>query len=123
MPADQKKKVNRKSNIPLFPAFAKLNIGHRNEINSIVSRHEPYADFTFVNLFTWSINDQTEVSILNGSLVVKFPDYISGLPTYSIIGDSGIDESIKQLMTLTNSLNLVPEVVIRNLSAPAKYII
>ncbi|HEU4914896.1 MAG TPA: phosphatidylglycerol lysyltransferase domain-containing protein [Candidatus Saccharimonadales bacterium] len=106
--------------IGTFPAFTTLDIGHRAEVEAITSKFAPYADFSFVNLYAWSMNQQTEVSLLNGNLVVRLPDYITGdTLMYSIIGRHRVEQSLRQIMELSGSLCLVPEEVARHLDDPA----
>lgn len=98
--------------ISQFPAFCKLGIEHQDEINQITSRYEPYSDFNFTSLFCWDVDDTTEISLLNGNLVIRLPDYITGEPIYSLLGENQVDESLKDLLELTDSLSLVPSVTV-----------
>lgn len=123
MAQNQNKHGAKQTKVPQYPIFEPIGIQHRDHINEIVSQYEPFADFTYINLYTWSVNDQTEIAFLHGNLIVKFPDYLTGLPTYSIIGTSKIDEAVATLMNITDSLNLVPEIVIKNLSTTNDYIV
>jgi len=99
--------------IPVFPIFTALTLEHKSEVESITSKFEPYADFSFVNLFAWCLDTQTEISLLNDNLVIRLPDYITGETTmYSLIGKTKMDESVDELLKLSDSLTLVPEQVI-----------
>jgi hypothetical protein len=113
----------KEATIATFPEFSVLDIAHKPQIDAIISRFQPYADFTFVNLFTWSLNDLAEVSTYHGNLIVRFPDYITGKVTYSIIGDNKIDETMAGLFQLTDCLNLVPEVVVGSLRDASRYVL
>jgi len=106
-----------------FPNFTKLGIEHKPVIDAINLQFEPYSDFTFVNLFTWSLEGCTEVAIHNGNLVVRLPDYISGEMIYSLLGNTKVDESVEAIFTLTDHLSLVPEVVIASMSRSSDYVI
>jgi hypothetical protein len=101
--------------ISQFPDFSQLNIEHQKQIRDISSSTDIYADFNFINLFCWSDGGKAKVSILNGNLVIKLPDYISDSTIVSLIGDNKIDESIRELLKITKKLDLVPQSVIDNL--------
>ena len=77
--------------IALFPEFSKIDISHRYEIEAITSKFEPYSDFNFVSLFCWDTDGSAAVSVSNDNLIIKIPDYINGIPVYSMLGDSKID--------------------------------
>jgi len=109
--------------ISQFPEFTKLEVAHKKSIDEITSRFEPYSDFTFVNLFTWSLEGHTEVALHNGNLVVRLPDYMTGETIYSLLGDNKVDESIDRLLTLSDSLSLVPGVVATSIVKPSRYIL
>lgn len=98
-----------------FPLFSKLSIEHRSEIVAFTSNFEPYSDFNFTSLFCWNIDSSAEVSLLNGNLVIKIPDYLSGEPVYSILGKSELNESIVTLLNVTPTVKFVPHVVIEKL--------
>jgi hypothetical protein len=95
--------------------FKKLSISDKNLVESITSKFEPYSDFNFTSLFSWD-DGTTEVCLLNGNVVIKIADYATGKPVYSILGNANIDESIKQVFSFTDKLELVPEVVVQQIT-------
>ncbi|MBI5906540.1 DUF2156 domain-containing protein [Candidatus Saccharibacteria bacterium] len=101
--------------IAKFPAFSKLTLDLKDDVEAVTSHFEPYSDFNFSSLYCWDTDDYTSVSDLNGNLVIRLPDYLSGGPITSMLGDKKIDESIEQLLANTKALNLVPEVVVKAL--------
>lgn len=108
--------------ITTFPTFTTLGIEHRAELEAITSAFEPYADFSFVNLYAWCMNSQTKVALLNGNLVINLPDYITGETTmYSLVGNLSIDNSINDLLQITDRLCLVPKPVVDNIRMNTKY--
>lgn len=107
--------------IAKFPNFSKLSLSDKEEIQTITSRFEPYSDFNFTSLFCWNTASDTEVSILNDNLTIKLPDYLSGEPVYSILGDSKIDLSMEELFVIASNLKLVPEVTVKALKNDSKY--
>ncbi len=98
-----------------FPNFVNLNFSLKEEVEAITSRFEPYSDFNFISLFSWNTDESTQVSLLNGNLVISLPDYITGHTTYSIIGANKIDESLGSLRALTDKLTLVPESTVKKI--------
>ncbi|HSX44948.1 MAG TPA: phosphatidylglycerol lysyltransferase domain-containing protein [Candidatus Saccharimonadales bacterium] len=102
--------------IAKFPNFSKLDISHQNEILDFTSQFDPYSDFNFTSLFSWNIDNSSQISILNENLIILLPDYISGDPVYSILGNNKIDESLIDLFQITDKLKLIPEVVVENIS-------
>jgi uncharacterized protein len=107
--------------IAKFPSFSPLELNHKDEIQTLTSKFEPYSDFNFVSLFCWNTAGSTKISDLNGNLVINLPDYITGEPVYSLLGDSKIDSSLEDLLQVTPRLRMVPEVVIKNISDPHKF--
>ncbi|MEI7683273.1 MAG: phosphatidylglycerol lysyltransferase domain-containing protein [Candidatus Saccharibacteria bacterium] len=101
--------------IKQFPKFSRLAIEQRHEVKRITSQFEPYSDFDFTSLLCWDIDGSSEISLLNGNLVIMLPDYITGKKTYSLLGKNKIDESLKSLITKVGPLSLVPEIMIRHI--------
>ncbi len=104
-----------------YPNFSKLDISHKQEIKALVSQFPPYSDFNFISLFCWDIDGTTEISNLNGNLVIKMDDYVTGKPFYSILGKQDIDKSLTTLLNLSPSLKLVPADVINSIQFPSNF--
>lgn len=104
--------------IPHFPHFVKLDLSHKNEIESITGRFPPYSDFNFTSLWTYNTDNSIEISLLNENLIVKFIDYISLKPFYSFIGQNNLIETAQILIDhsyktkIEHYLKLIPEHVI-----------
>jgi hypothetical protein len=107
--------------ISQFPHFKKLDLNHKNDIEQIVGLHVPYSDFNFTSMWSYNVEGDMQVSILNNNLVVLFRDYITNDPFYSFIGTEKLDLTIKELflqakkISITPHLKLIPEVVVNNL--------
>ncbi len=84
--------------IPQFPDFVKLDPLYKNHIEEITKKFPPYSDHNFTSLIMWDINSETEFSILNNNLVIKFKDYESDKKFYSFIGNNNIENTIEQLI-------------------------
>ena len=79
-------------------------------------KFDPYADFYFGNLLTWlNINDDLEISQLNGNVVFRFTDVFSRktlAKSYTILGDQQADGTIHDLITSTpriSPITMIPE--------------
>jgi len=107
--------------IATYPEFSKLNINHKLILDNYAKKYGHYSDFNFISVFSWDTKNDTEISELNGNLVIKMPDYITGKGIYSLIGSSDIDRSLDALLAKTDVLKLVPEVVINNIKYPDNF--
>jgi hypothetical protein len=64
-----------------------------------------------VNLLAWG-RGGTEIAQLDGNLVVRLPDYITGeTMIYTFIGEHKIEESLAAVLPVAKELVLVPEAV------------
>ena len=105
-----------------FPKFRNIEISDRSFFESFTVNFPPYSDYNFASIFAWSTNDESQFSILNGNLVVRFNDYLTSAPFYSFIGDNKAIETTETLLEHAQKegtapyLKLVPEISIRSLS-------
>lgn len=102
--------------IPAFPAFKKLELSDRAEIDAHTGQFPPYSDFEFGSVWSWDVKEEMEVSLLNENLVVKFTDYTTGEPFITFLGAKDASETAAALIRESialgyrPSLSLVPEV-------------
>jgi hypothetical protein len=107
--------------LPDFPEFKNLELDDKEAVEAITKKYPPYSDFNFISMWSWDIKHDLRLSILNGNLVVKFTDYITGKPFYSFLGDNEVNDTIEKLLELSKKeglepiLKLVPEVCIKKL--------
>lgn len=107
-----------------YPAFTKIDISAKQEIQKFVEKFDPYSDFNFVSMFSWNADDEPRLSWLNNNLVIKLRDYVTpGQQVTSILGVKQIDDSLKTLLSATDKIELVPEVVIHNIEKPDDFCI
>jgi hypothetical protein len=105
----------------VFPRFKELAIEDRYHIEPFVRAFPPYSDFNFVSLFSWSTEDRITWSTRSGSLLIRFRDYQSGAPFYSLLGGRDLLRTVHDLVELARSegidqvLRLVPAVVVDGL--------
>lgn len=101
--------------LPQFPNFKPLELSDREDIEAITQKYPPYSDFNFISMWSWDVTGEMRISQLNGNLVVRFNDYITGKPFYSFLGNSNSTDTINQLLDLSRRegldtmLKLLPE--------------
>lgn len=101
--------------IPLFPEFRPLEFSDREEIIKHTSKFVPYSDFSFTSLWSWNVDNKIAISTIHGNLAIKFSDYETREPVYSLIGVENVAEATEMLINLAQSqginstLKLVPE--------------
>ncbi len=101
--------------IPNFPDFKPIELNDKDEIESFTKKFAPYSDFNFASMWSWDVKEEMRVSQLNGNLVVRFTDYLTGEPFYSFLGSNKPTETADALLTLAEKegiplhLKLVPE--------------
>lgn len=74
--------------IQIFPKFKKLKKEDKNAIEAVTKNYPPFSDFNFVSLYGWDTDGQTEISILNDNLVIKFSDYLNNDIFLSFFGSN-----------------------------------
>jgi len=103
--------------LPEFPEFKKLELSDKADIEKITSKYPPYSDFNFVSMWSWDIKGDMRICALNGNLVVRFTDYVTGIPFYSFLGDNEVNDTAEELIELSKKeglkpeLKLIPEIV------------
>jgi len=101
--------------LPIFPIFKSLEIDDRQEVSCFTHPFPPYSDFNFASLWAWNIHNNTELSLLNDNLIIKFRDYSINEYFYSFMGTNRVPESIEilleysQKMGFKEQLKLLPE--------------
>lgn len=109
--------------LPRFPNFKKLEFTDRLEIEAITKQFPPYSDFNFISLWSWDVDNSTEVSTLNGALIIKLKDYLNDFQVYSFLGNIS-ELFFKEIINQINKkgdqkikIKLLPELSIENLSS------
>lgn len=101
--------------LPLFPKFKSLELSDRSDVEEITKIYPPYCDFNFLSMWSWDVRSEIRLSQLEGNLIVKFTDYLTGEPFYSFFGENKVNEVISTLIDLSvkeglsPALKLVPE--------------
>jgi len=107
--------------IPTFPRFKLLELGDKKEVEFITHLFEPYSDYNFASLWSYNVKNEVQLSKLNGNLIVRFSDYITGEGVFSLLGDSLNNHTINTINSILDyarktglipQLKLIPEVVV-----------
>jgi len=103
--------------LPRFPVFKQLELADIADVQRYTARHAPFSDFNFASLWAWNVDNSVQLSELDGNLVVRFSDYLTGEAFYSLLGEQGLNGAVQALIALAQRekrqprLKLVPEVV------------
>ncbi len=95
--------------IPTFPVFKKLLLSDREFFIEYTRRFLPYSDSNFTSLWTWNIEEQVEISILNGNLVILFQDYLTREPFFYFMGTEQVVETITTLLAEAAKRGYTPQ--------------
>ncbi len=117
------KTLTRKPAIAIYPKFSKLQLKHKRVFDKFAHKYGFYCDFNFSNLFSWDVDDDVGVSMLNGNLIIRRQDYVKGKYFYSITGCNKIDDSLSTMLKSVKELNFVPEIVVQNIQNKDKFVI
>ncbi len=107
--------------IPKFPDFKKLELADKFDIETFTQKYLPYSDFNFTSMWSWDIKKNMIWSVLNGNLVVRFNDYITGESFFSYLGTHKVNDTIIKLIEYAKNdckssiLKLVPELCIEGI--------
>jgi hypothetical protein len=94
--------------IPQFPDLKKLEASDKQEVETFTATFPPYSDFNFISMWSWDTSGEMALSQLNGNLVVRFTDYITGEPFYSFIGTTDADATARMLLETSARQGLAP---------------
>ncbi len=109
--------------IKQFPQFSAIGIDDKEEIEEFCSNFPPYSDFNFTSIFCWDTDNSAEAAFLDGNLAIKLPDYITGKPIYSLLGENSIDESLRKLLAISPALSLIPEVTVQHIVHKESFVV
>ncbi len=104
-----------RSALPVFPELKPLELSDKPEIDALTRKFAPYCDFNFSSLWSWDIHGRTQVSSLNGNLVIRSCCPFSGETFLSFIGEDELRDTSDQLLAhcakegLEPKLRFVPE--------------
>lgn len=107
---ENKNAIGTPSNIalPVFPCFDGLNLKYKESVNEVTRLFSNYSDFNFFSMLTYDVNENAQMTVLNGNLVIKFYDYITSKPFYSFLGTTKLEETSKVLLSRSFEEGLEP---------------
>lgn len=117
------------SKLPIFPEFEKLDLAHKDTIQTVANQFPSYSDFNFISLFTWDTEGSVLVSSLNDNLVIRFTDYLDNKNFYSFLGTNKVDETVDTLVEYAKTtgehaeLMLIPHTTAMQISDENKEVI
>ncbi len=94
--------------IPLFPDFRPLRSDDRIAVEAFTRNLPPYSDFNFTSLWCWDVFGTGRLAQLNGNLIFRFADYLTGEAFYSFCGDSAVTETAAILIECARREGLSP---------------
>jgi hypothetical protein len=94
--------------IPQFPTLKKIEVSDKLAVEAFTAQFSPYSDFNFVSMWSWDTSGEMALSQLNGNLVVRFTDYITGEPFFSFIGAADVDATARTLLEFSTRRGLSP---------------
>jgi uncharacterized protein len=109
--------------LPNFPKFKKLELSDWSDVEKITSQYPPYSDFNFISMYSWDVDSEMQISMLNGNLAVKFSDYITAEPFFTFLGNKETTDTTLKLLELAKqegiqqTLKLLPEVSLEGLDS------
>lgn len=84
--------------LPQFPKFKNLEFGDKKLVSSFADKFLPYSDFNFLSLYSWNIEDNAQISILNDNLVLILRDYLTQKPFFTFLGTNDVLDTISTLL-------------------------
>ncbi len=112
--------------ITVFPAFKKLELSDKPDVDALTKKFPSYSDFEFGSMWAWDVKGEMMVAQIHSNLAVKFTDYLTGEPFFSLLGATNTNESVQLLLDHASSagikptLRLVPEIVVATLD-PSRF--
>lgn len=94
--------------IPTFPKFKKLSIKDKKFIEKHTNDFLPFSDFNFVSLYGWDTDGETEISLLENNLVIKFSDYLNNEIFLSFFGSNNETRTALTLIGYAKKVGIDP---------------
>lgn len=102
-------------------SLKRLTLKDKDSIESFVSKVDPYSDFNFISLYSWSLHSQTMFYLNHGMLLLKLPDYNSQEYIFSFMILDNFKTNFSHILNyfkknrLPLSFSLLPEYLVPNL--------
>jgi hypothetical protein len=115
--------------LPEFPWFKPIDLSDRPAVEAMIAGYPPFADFNFVELWCWNRGRQGGIAKLDGNLVVRSEDVITGELFLSFIGTNKVERTAEKLIAYAKErgieprLQAVPDVVVDSVTGFGKSLI
>lgn len=106
--------------LPEFPRFKPVELSDQPIVEAMIAGYKPYADFNFVELWCWNRGEQGGLSRLNGNLVVRWEDVVTGELFLTFLGGNEVERTAIELIEYAHRrgieprLHAVPDAVLDN---------
>lgn len=94
--------------IPSFPEFRGLTPSDKPRVEAFTGYLPPYSDFNFTSLWCWDVAGGVLIAQLNGNLVVRFTDYVTGEAFYSFCGGHSATQTAITLLNHAKDKRISP---------------
>ncbi|HOY31487.1 MAG TPA: phosphatidylglycerol lysyltransferase domain-containing protein [Bacteroidales bacterium] len=107
--------------IPQFPAFKNLDLYDKEEVEKYTSAFPPYAEYQFATMCCWEIHQPFQLSIINGNLLLKQTNCLTGEYFFSLIGKNNLTATVRQVLDfltinhVPSALKCLPEEMVKTL--------
>ena len=104
--------------LPEFPWFKSIDLADRPVVEEMIADYPPFADFNFVELFCWNRGQQSGIAKLDGNLVVRWEDCVTGDLFLSFLGTNRVGRTASKLIAYAKErgieprLQAIPDVVL-----------
>jgi hypothetical protein len=104
--------------LPEFPWFKPIDLSDRPAVEAMIAGYPPFADFNFVELWCWNRGRHGGIATLDGNLVVRWQDVITGEQFLSFLGTNRVERTAAKLIAYAKErgieprLQAVPDVVV-----------
>lgn len=106
--------------LPEFPWFKPIDLNDRPAVEAMIAGYPPFADFNFVELWCWNQGLHGGIAALDGNLVVRWQDVMTGELFLSFLGTNKVERTAERLIAyakergLEPRLQAIPDVVVDN---------
>lgn len=90
-------------------SFKTLTLADADTIQNFVNKYEPYSDFNFISLYSWSLHSQIAYAMADDAIFLSLPDYITQQKIYSFLSYANPEKNLDLLLSWMRSNSLQPK--------------